>query len=129
MGEIIKIHCSTCQKDWECMTGCGLKHGRIGNVIAAFDAKEQIQILNWCESSPIPLYDFRYQIAACNFCNDLVNVPVLRGIEDDAVFTGTCPACYRPLQEPPLEAEDIADTPCPSCGNMTLTAEEVGHWD
>lgn len=129
MGEIMKIHCHTCQKEQECLTGCGLKHGRIGNVIAAFGAKEQMQILDWCESSPIPLYDFRYQIAVCDSCNHLVCIPVLRGIEDDAVFMGACPVCYKQLQTTPLEIEDITGTACPSCGSMTLTIEEVGHWD
>ena len=88
-----------------------------------------MQILDWCESSPIPLYDFRYQIAVCDSCNHLVCIPVLRGIEDDAVFMGACPVCYKQLQTPPLEIEDITGTACPSCGSMTLTIEEVGHWD
>lgn len=111
------------------MTGCGLQHGNIGNVIAAFGAKEQEQILNWCETKPIPLYDFRYQITVCSFCNNLVSVPVLRGIDTDITIVGTCPFCYGQLQTPPLESEDVSDTACPSCGNTTLMIEEVGHWD
>ncbi len=129
MGEIIKIHCNTCRKNWEHMTGCGLQHGSIGNVIAAFKAKEQKQIIDWCQTKPIPLYDFRYQIAVCNFCKDLVNVPVLRGSDENVTFVGTCPICHGLLQTPPLEAEEVSDAACPSCGNTTLTIEEVGHWD
>lgn len=129
MGEIMKIHCNTCRKNWECMIGCGLQHGSIGNVIAAFGAKEQEQIIDWCQTNPIPLYDFRYQIAVCNFCHDLVSIPVLRGIDEKITFVGTCPVCHGLLQTPPLEAESVSDAACPSCGNTTLTIEEVGHWD
>lgn len=129
MGEIMKIHCRTCRKEWECMTGCGLRHGRIENVITAFGAKEQEQIIAWCQDSPVPLYDFRYQIAVCDFCRKLVSVPVLKSIEDDQIFVGVCPVCHAQLQTSPLETEDVSHIACPSCNSMTLDATGIGHWD
>ncbi len=130
MGEILKIHCRTCSAEWECATGCGLQHGRIENVIAAFEPGEQVQIIDWCHASPVPLYDFRYQIAVCDSCNSLVSVPVFKGINDDNnVLVGVCTTCHNQLKIPPIETEEIPDAACPSCGNKSLETTEIGHWD
>lgn len=127
MGEIIKIYCNVCHTEWECMTGCGLQHGMKENMIASFQPKEQAQVLEWLDKIPIPLYDFRYQIASCNFCHKPVSIPVLRSIENDEIFVGVCPFCGNQLQLP--LSEDITDMACPMCGSTSLEADEVGHWD
>lgn len=127
MGEIVKIHCNACQEEWQCMTGCGLQHGRKENITAAFLGKEQVQVSEWLAKSQIPLYDFQYQITLCPFCKEPVSIPVLKGVEDDEVFAGACPACGSLPQMPP--PEDITDMACPACGNISLEAEEIGHWD
>ena len=127
MGEIMKIHFNACRGEWECMTGCGLQHGRKENIIAAFQTEEQARVMKLLTQIPIPLYDFRYQIASCSFCHKPVSVPVLRSIENDEIYTGICPACGNQPQTP--LPEDITDMTCPVCGNQALTADEVGHWD
>jgi hypothetical protein len=127
MGEIMRIHCNACQKEWQCMTGCGLRHGRKEHIIAAFGEAEQIPVSEWLAKSQIPLYDFQYQTASCPLCKELVSVPVLRGIEDDEVFVGACPVCGNLPQMP--SSEDVADIACPACGDIALEAEEIGHWD
>ncbi len=127
MGEIMRIRCRRCRKKWQCIAGCGLQHGRKENIIASFQKEEQAQVSEWLGKSRIPLYDFRYQIVPCRFCKSLVSVPVLRGIEDDAIFVGVCPTCKGEIEMPlPEDASGIA---CPACGNISLTIDEVGHWD
>ena len=36
MGEIRKITCQSCGRNWELQTGSGLRHGLLENVISAF---------------------------------------------------------------------------------------------
>lgn len=127
MGEVVRVHCLMCRKEWECMTGCGLNHGKKENIIDAFPKNEQIQITEWMKKSHIPLYDFRYQIASCDFCNSLISIPVLRGIDDNEIFVGACPTCGNKVSIP--LSETVSDITCPSCQNRSLMAEEVGHWD
>lgn len=127
MGEIMKIRCRTCQKEWQCVTGCGLQHGKKENIIDAFQTDEQAKVAMWMEKSRIPLYDFRYQIAVCGFCNSLISVPVLRGIDDDGIFIGSCPSCGNQVRLP--LSETVSDITCPSCQHHTLTSEEIGYWD
>lgn len=127
MGEIMKIRCKACHSNWECMTGCGLQHGRKENIITAFQDSEQAPVIDWLSKYQIPLYDFKYQAVPCIFCKSLVSVPVLQGIEDDDIFIGTCPVCQGPIEGP--LPEGVEETACPACGSMSLSAEEVGHWD
>ena len=127
MGEIVKVSCSVCRKEWQFMIGCGLQHGRKENIVTAFQEQERAEVAGWLDKSSIPLYDFKYQITSCSFCNNLVSVPVLRGMDDDEIFVGVCPSCGEQT-EMPLQ-ENIPDISCPVCGAKALTTEETGHWD
>lgn len=125
MGEIIKVCCKACKKEWRCMEGSGLLYGKRENIIEAFSERERAEVTVQIERSAIPAYDFTYQLTICHHCKNVINVPVLVTGEDET-YVGSCPACGRKVKLLPLEPEKTA---CPVCKSKALEAETVGHWD
>jgi len=45
MGEIIKVCCNACKKEWRCMEGSGLLYGKKESIIGAFSERERAKLL------------------------------------------------------------------------------------
>lgn len=39
MGKVVKIACESCKREWKCMTGCGLSHALLQDVLREFPEK------------------------------------------------------------------------------------------
>lgn len=125
MGEIIKVCCNACKKEWRCMEGSGLLYGKKESIIGAFSERERAKVTAQIEKSEIPAYDFTYRLTVCHHCKEVVNVPVLVTGEDET-YVGSCPACGRRAK---LLASEMEKTACPVCKSRTLKVKTVGHWD
>lgn len=125
MGEIVKISCGSCKEEWQCTTGYGLRHARLQDVVSAFPAAVERDIVKTAGDEPFPVFEFGYRISVCRNCRSIVSVPVLKLTEADAGFSGVCPVCRRKTRL----VLNPKRTSCPSCGKRTLRAEETGHWD
>lgn len=124
MGEIKKIICRSCGRDWELQTGCGLLHGVLENVVSAFPEKMKKEILDSVADMEFPLYDFSYQPAYCKYCCRFVSAPVLTPMEKKP-FIGGCPVCGHEIEL----IQNVAEAACPVCGQKTLREETAGLWD
>ncbi len=125
MGDIIKVCCKACKKEWRCMEGIGLLYGKRENVIGAFSEQERAEVAAWMEKSKIPAYDFTFRLAVCNHCHNVVSVPTLT-VEEDETYIGNCPACGKKTRKPIVEWKRTA---CPVCKSRALEAETEGQWD
>lgn len=124
MGEIKKISCRACGRDWQVQTGCGLQHGMLENVVSAFPKAMQKGIYKSVEDMEFPIYDFSYRLAHCDYCCRIVSVPVFTSMEKTS-FIGGCPVCGHDTEL----IQNIEETICPVCGQKTLQEEETGLWD
>ncbi len=124
MGEIRKITCQACGRNWELRTGSGLRHGLLENAVSAFSENFRKKILSSMVETEFPIYDFTYQPAHCGYCCQIVSVPVLTPMEKEA-FTGGCPICGRRVKL----MKNITGSTCPVCGEKALFEEETGIWD
>ncbi|MCX4339808.1 MAG: hypothetical protein OSJ72_09205 [Lachnospiraceae bacterium] len=124
MGKMIKVTCTSCKGEWECMTGCGISHALLQDVVREFPQEigDKIRKENGEE---FPIFDFGYQLSVCGDCRNAVSVPVLRFDEKDVEYMGPCPVCRGKA----ALVTDLEDAVCPVCGKKTLTAEETGSWD
>lgn len=133
MGEIVNVRCNACKREWRCLTGCGLLHGRKETVLAAFSAKERPLVESLLGVKKIPVYDFGYRLAVCGHCRSVTAVPVLTLMDRDAPYVGRCPSCGEKTKEPCPEEESmeewIKEAACPVCNGTKLEVEEVGSWD
>ncbi len=124
MGEIRKITCESCGRDWQLQTGCGLQHGMLKNIVPLFSENLQKGIYHSMSEMEFPIYDFVYQPAYCEYCCQLVSIPVFTPMGKPALVGG-CPVCGR--QTEPMQ--DAEQTACPVCGEKALRDEEIGIWD
>lgn len=124
MGEIRKITCQSCGRDWEINTGSGLQYGQLENAVSVFPDNQQRRILRSMKDMEFPIYDFAYQPACCEYCCQIVSVPVFTPMEKEPVV-GRCPVCGRRVK--PMKS--VGKNVCPVCGNKALLEEETGIWD
>lgn len=124
MGKIEKVACASCKREWQCMTGCGLSHALLPDVVRAFPEEIGKKVMAETEEE-FPVFEFGYRIAICGRCSNVVSVPVLKLEEKNTEYVGPCPVCG---EEASLIA-DIVDAACPRCGKKRLWTEETGGWD
>lgn len=124
MGEIRTITCKSCGREWELQTGSGLQYGRIEKAASVFPENLQRGILKSMSDMEVPIYDFAYRPAYCEYCCQLVSIPVLTPMEKQG-FIGGCPICGRQAEL----IQSVEQTPCPVCGEKALWEEETGTWD
>lgn len=125
MGVIVKISCKACGSHWQCRTGCGLQHGDFAKVAGLFPEETAQTLLNAARQTEFPIYDFALRPALCEYCTDIVSVPVLKMRGNDTPYVGTCAGCGREVRV----VEDFQKTHCPVCQKGPLTMIETGHWD
>lgn len=118
MGEVVHVSCGVCKKIWRCMTGSGLAYAYREKIVAAFQEKEWEKVTALMAMSEIPAYDFKYRLAACSNCHNVVGVPTLALSETDKPYVGLCPLCGERTKEPAAEdnlEEWSQKTACPAC--------------
>lgn len=125
MGQIMKVRCSVCRSEWECLEGSGLLYGKKENVVAAFAERERAEAAARIERSEVPAYDFAFRIMVCNHCQSAVSVPVLV-TWDGETYVGACPSCGKKVR---ILVSDMEKTVCPVCKSVALQAEPDGYWD
>lgn len=125
MGSVNKITCGSCKREWQCMTGCGLLHARLEDVIREFPEETGREIAEQAGAEEFPLFDFAYRCAVCMQCRSVVGVPVLELPDQSKEYIGRCPICGGAAQ--PIA--DLQEAHCPICGKKTLEEEETGSWD
>lgn len=124
MGEIKKVVCASCKREWQCMTGCGLSHALLQDVIREFP-KETAERIMEETGGEVPFFTFGYRLSVCGGCGNVVSVPVLNLDEREGAYVGPCPVCKG---EASLIA-DIDEAVCPVCKSKALEAETEGNWD
>ncbi len=132
MGEVVHVSCGVCKKIWRCMTGSGLAYAYREKIVAAFQEKEWEKVTALMAMSEIPAYDFKYRLAACSNCHNVVGVPTLALSETDKPYVGLCPLCGERTKEPAAEdnlEEWSQKTACPACSSRRLEMTEIGNWD
>lgn len=125
MGQIMKITCTACKKEWECMTGCGLSHACLQDAAHEFVKEVAADITREAEEEEFPVFDFAFHISKCDGCGSMVSVPVLQMMDCDAEYIGNCPVCGHEVEL----VTKIDNISCPVCGRVSLAAEESGLWD
>lgn len=124
MGKVIKIACKSCKGEWQCLTGCGLSHALLQDVLREFPEEIREKIVEQAGEEE-PIFEFGYQAAVCGGCMSIAGVPVIRLEDGDTEYIGPCPTCGDAVSL----ITDINDTACPVCKNKTLKAEIAGNWD
>lgn len=124
MGEIKKVVCTSCKREWQCMTGCGLSHALLQSVVREFPQEIGDKIMEEAGEAE-PLFAFEYRLSVCGGCKNVVSVPVLELEGREEAFIGPCPVCQG---EAALIA-DLDEAVCPVCNSKALAAETEGHWD
>lgn len=124
MGKMIKVACASCKREWQCLTGFGLSHALLQNVVREFPTELRDKIMEEA-GEEFPVFEFGYQISICGGCENIVSVPVLNLEDGNAEYIGPCPVCGEDVS---LIA-DIEEAVCPVCKNKALSAEETGRWD
>lgn len=127
MGAIVKVSCKSCGAEWSCRTGCGMWQGALERVAPLFPRDTENAIMLQTEGLECPVFDFGFQLAACDGCSGVVSVPVLSFADSDSGdrYIGVCPDCggeARPI-------EDLHQVCCPACGKRELSVLETGRWD
>ena len=132
MGEVVHVSCGVCKKIWRCMTGSGLAYAYREKIVAAFQEKEWEKVTALMAMSEFPAYDFKYRLAACGNCHNVVSVPTLALSETDKPYVGLCPLCGERTEEPAAEdnlEEWSQKTACPACSSRRVEMTEIGNWD
>ncbi len=124
MGKIVRVACAACKREWQCMTGCGLSHALLENVVQEFPAQIEKKVMEET-AEDFPVFEFGYCISICGGCGSIVSVPVVKLEESHAEYVGPCPVCQGAV----TLIADISEAACPACGEKTLIAEETGRWD
>lgn len=133
MGRFLSVRCGNCKKTWHCITGNGLAYADRANIVAAFSEKEQGKVEELLAASEIPAYDFRYGLAVCTHCHNVVGVPMVGLFADDVPYVGACSVCGKKLSHICPDEEDMdawmEKTACPLCKSRKLEIEESTYWD
>lgn len=125
MGEIKKIVCKSCGAEWECMTGCGMLHGRLEWIADLYEEDIRKEIKALLQEERFVPFTFSYQLSYCKSCRSIRSIPVLRLEESGREYTGSCGECGQKTEL----LETIEKTLCPVCHASVLEVEETGHWD
>lgn len=125
MGEIVKVTCSSCRADWQCITGCGIMHGTLEAVAAIYPEATRKEIKECVGDTMFPVYDFGFHLSHCKHCSSITSVPVLKLPDNHREFIGNCGKCGHPTEL----IESPESTPCPACHKETLSVRENGMWD
>lgn len=125
MGEIVNIHCTSCDANWECRVGSGLLHGSLEAIAGLFPEKQKKEIAGYADQTPSPLFTFSFCTSRCKHCAQIVSIPVLTLTETKRVFTAPCPGCGAKLR--PIAR--LSNSACPVCGKPALESEMTGRWD
>lgn len=125
MGQIVKITCNSCKKEWERKTGCGILHADLARIAQLYPPQIGRKIREYGERTQFPLFDFGFRLSYCDFCSSVESVPVLEFEETGEVCIGRCPHC---MQEVKLIGE-VEQAECPACHEQALTSQETGLWD
>lgn len=125
MGKIVQIKCGSCGRSREYRIGSGILHGNLEKIAAEYDESiaRKIEIIS--KEKPFALYDFSYSYAKCNYCREIVSVPVLRMKESKDAFIGCCPMCAGKVKV----IEDMEQMQCPVCEAKNMQADIIGRWD
>lgn len=125
MGEIVKVTCSSCRADWQCITGCGIMHGTLESVTSIYPEDVRKEIRDCVGDTRFPLFDFGFRLARCGQCSSITSVPVLTFPDIHRKFVGSCGKCGHKTEL----IEDLESIPCPICHKESLSAKESGMWD
>lgn len=125
MGTIVNVVCKSCHAGWQCMTGCGLMHGELKMTADLFPEQTRKDLMEEIEQAEFPLFDFAYKLSYCSHCGSIESVPVVRMLESDKTYIGTCPVCGQKIKL----IRDLSGAECPVCHEVTLEEYEAGHWD
>lgn len=125
MGAIKDISCASCGAKWQCRTGCGILHGTLSAVKAAFPDEIRQRLDSYEAEAEFSLFDFGYQLAVCERCGAVESVPVIRLLDKQEEYVGVCEKCGGQAKL----IDDIRETQCPVCHDCTLSEEETGLWD
>ena len=123
MGEMNKITCCSCRKNWEYRSGCGIRHSSLNAVAKEFEATIAEQLLQYGNENLFPIFHFSYMPARCSRCKEIVEVPFLE--MEGGQYAGACPICSHKVEV----IKDIEKWNCPSCGEKNLERSIIGHWD
>lgn len=123
MGEMNKITCCSCRKNWEYRSGCGIRHSSLKAVAKEFEATIAEQLLQYGNENLFPIFHFSYMPARCSHCKEIVEVPFLE--MEGGQYAGACPICSRKVEV----IKDIEKWNCPSCGEKNLERSIIGNWD
>lgn len=124
MGEIKRIVCASCKREWECRVGCGLSHALLKNVLCEFPEEIGDRVMVGPKEE-FPMFAFGYHISTCAGCGNVVSIPVLRLEEQNAEYAGPCPICGDTVSL----ITDIEEAACPVCKSRALQEETEGYWD
>lgn len=125
MGRINRFLCPSCRKTWQIQLGHGFRHALLENVLGAFPADIQEQILADVKGESFPSFEFQYRAAVCPKCQQVIAVPVIYLHQSGHIYSPACPDCGTSVQ---IKEEEEKLT-CPRCGESSLISEEVGRWD
>lgn len=133
MGEIVNVRCANCKKTWRCITGNGLAYADSAVIIAAFPEQDREKVEKLLSMSEIPAYDFRYGLAVCAHCHNMVGVSMVGLSADDEPYVGSCPVCGNKVGNLCTEEQDVEawceKTACPVCKSRKLEIAEISYWD
>ena len=123
MGEINKISCHSCGKEWEYKSGCGIMHARLEAIADFFEPHVAEEFMVYANAKPPVLFDFALMPAKCEICRSIVEIPVLK--IEHTQYVGKCAGCAS-------EAKLITDmdkTECPRCHHKEWKCSVIGSWD
>ena len=123
MGEMNKIHCCRCGKDWEFRTGCGIMHSQLDRIAGLFIEDIAEQFMVYAEEKPPVIFDFAFKPAQCSNCRNIVDVPVLEVKGEH--YVGDCLLCGHKVKT----LKDTENLKCPICSGEDFEQSIIGHWD
>ena len=128
MGDLVKLSCAECGREWKVKTGAGMLHGIPENIKAEFPEKIREDVDRMLKSDEgLAGLTFQFSEAVCSDCGSIVSAPVLYTLKKDKSKTvvGTCPECGKKVKI----IRDLNKTGCPGCGKKALSRSPEGLWD
>ena len=123
MGEMNKIHCHNCGKNWECRSGCGIMHSRLEKIAGLFETDISQRFMVYASEKPPVIFSFSFMMARCDECKEILDVPFLeiKGTQ----YIGKCPRCAQNVKV----IKEIEKANCPKCNCIGLEQHVIGNWD
>ncbi len=125
MGELIKMTCQECGREYDGRMGHGLQHAKLESVKEFFEEEIQNTLVEYAERNPFALFEFGFRPICCEGCGDIVDLPVLSLVKEGVRYWGKCPKCQRRIEDRQLNKE----LQCPKCHSHKIKTQRVGHWD